>query len=135
MWPLDGAIQVLPPTSRTRGKCSEDGQESSSTFQEAIRRLGEEEAEGTVYESWAEMPQERARLLGLVQKTLATGRTGAVVFVSGDQHWGELMAKRMPESEQFGASQVNSLNNENVRQRFIMESGVDSTGSDEYSQL
>ena len=100
------AIQVLPPTSRTRGKCSEDGQGSSSTFQEAIRRLGEEEAEGTVYESWAEMPQERARLLGLVQKTLSAGRTGAVVFVSGDQHWGELMAKRMPESEQFGPSQV-----------------------------
>ena len=24
----------------------------------------------------------------------------------GDQHWGELLAKKMPESEEFGAEQV-----------------------------
>ena len=29
-----------------------------------------------------------------------------VVFVSGDPHWAELMVKRMPESEEWGPSQV-----------------------------
>ena len=64
--------------------------------------------------------QERARLLGLVQRALSQGTTKVVVFVSGDQvssavcddpvcrsqHWAELMAKRMPESDEDGPSQV-----------------------------
>ena len=29
-----------------------------------------------------------------------------IIFVSGDPHWAELMAKRMPESEQWGPTQV-----------------------------
>ena len=80
-------------------------------------------------------PQERARLLGLTQRALNEGNTNAVVFVTGDQvgeykyncfegsqqkdeiadvilpfsfvqHWAELMAKQMPESEAYGPSQV-----------------------------
>ena len=29
-----------------------------------------------------------------------------IIFVSGDPHWAELMAKRMPESEEWGPTQV-----------------------------
>ena len=45
-------------------------------------------------------------LLGLAQKALNKKKTRAVVFVSGDVHYAELMAKRMPKSTQFGAAQV-----------------------------
>ena len=44
--------------------------------------------------------------MGLAQKTLNQKTTRAVVFVSGDVHYAELMAKRMPKSSQFGAAQV-----------------------------
>ena len=55
---------------------------------------------------WGEVPQERERLVGLAQRSINTGKTKAVIFVSGDQHWAELMAKRMPASDQWGPSQV-----------------------------
>jgi alkaline phosphatase D len=38
------------------------------------------------FEGWCEFPKERRRLYDLVRTT----RTPGVVFVSGDQHWGEL---------------------------------------------
>ena len=34
------------------------------------------------------------------------GYADAVIFLSGDQHWAEFMAKRMPSSPIFGESQV-----------------------------
>ena len=37
-----------------------------------------------------------------------------VVFVSGDPHWAELMVKRMPESEEWGPTQVQ------IRQRTVV---------------
>jgi alkaline phosphatase D len=52
------------------------------------------------------VPQERARLLGLAQRAVNNGHTRAVIFLSGDQHWGELLAKRMPDSPEFGPAQV-----------------------------
>lgn len=38
------------------------------------------------WESWNNVPQERKKMLQLIQKTKANG----VVFLSGDVHWGEL---------------------------------------------
>ena len=29
-----------------------------------------------------------------------------MIFVSGDPHWAEFMAKKMPESDQWGPSQI-----------------------------
>lgn len=29
-----------------------------------------------------------------------------ILVLPGDQHWGELLAKKMPQSEEFGAEQV-----------------------------
>ena len=70
-------------------------------------RLGEDEQwYGVQYEMWGEVPLERERLLGLAQRSVNRGRSRAVIFVSGDQHWAELQAKRMPESEEWGPTQV-----------------------------
>jgi alkaline phosphatase D len=55
-------------------------------------------ARGTDYESLSEIPQEREKLLRLVQRALHSGKTQAVVFVSGDQHWAEFSGKEMSES-------------------------------------
>ncbi len=38
------------------------------------------------WESWTNLPHERARMLSLIEKTGANG----VVFISGDVHWGEI---------------------------------------------
>lgn len=57
---------------------------------------------GTGYESWAEMPVEREKLLRLAQKSINDGHAKAIVFISGDQHWGELLQKDMPASETYG---------------------------------
>lgn len=46
------------------------------------------------YESWARFPQERARLLKLLDKCKAK----ALVLLSGDRHISELSALRLPES-------------------------------------
>jgi len=104
-------VQVLQPTDLTKIEefyCSHDSHSGGGdSFHEAITKVGEDDHWlGTATESWGEVPQERARLLGLAQKTLNSGSTSAVVFLSGDQHWGELLAKKMPASEEFGDQQV-----------------------------
>lgn len=43
-------------------------------------------AEGTGWEGWSNFPQERARLVALLQRQRAEG----VVFLSGDMHYGEV---------------------------------------------
>jgi len=40
-------------------------------------------------EAWANMPNEKKRMLDLVARTERTGR-GRVLFISGDRHWAEL---------------------------------------------
>jgi alkaline phosphatase D len=42
------------------------------------------------YESWANVPHERAQMLALIRKTKAEG----VIFISGDVHYGELSIER-----------------------------------------
>jgi len=101
-------IQVLHPTDQTRALstyCAYDG--ASGTFLSSIAAVGEDSNYlGTSYENWGEIPQERAKLLGKAQKAINDGKAKVIVFASGDQHWAELMAKRMPTSATYGASQV-----------------------------
>jgi alkaline phosphatase D len=101
-------VQVLHPTDQTRALstyCSYDG--ASGTFVNSISAVGESSSYlGTSYESWGEMPQERAKLLGKAQKAINDGKAKVIVFASGDQHWAELMAKRMPASTTYGDPQV-----------------------------
>lgn len=89
---------VLPPTNRGRSLsayCAYDG--NGNTFDTANLVLGEGATyEGTSYESWAEIPQERARLLALVQESMNAGNAKQVIFISGDQHWAEVMRKEIP---------------------------------------
>ena len=125
---IGSGIQVLMPLAATSGSasvnktsyCAYDA--NDNTFDAARRALGELganetdwcpdhhvsgghvgcTARGTNYESWAEMPQARLRLLRMVQRSLWRGMTKAVVFVSGDQHWAEISAKTLPAFEEGG---------------------------------
>ena len=109
---IASGIQVLQPTDLTRTQttyCADDSHSGgdTTTFLDSIKSVSEDSNwVGTNYESWGEMPKERLKLLGKAQKAINDGKTKAVIFVSGDQHWGELMAKRMPDSPNFGSSQV-----------------------------
>ena len=112
---IGSGIQVLPPTNLITRLlpefCAHDSHNkednTTNTFLEAIARVGEgEEWYGVPYEMWGEVPLQREKLLGLAQRSLNRGKTQLVMFVSGDPHWAELMAKRMPDSEQWGPSQV-----------------------------
>ena len=83
-------IQVLPPTNLQSTSASEycayDG--VGGTFDSSIAAVGENsQTVGTSYESWAEMPQQRASLLQKCQKSINDGHTKQIIFVSGDQHW------------------------------------------------
>ena len=96
---IGSGIQVLPPTHKGRpleDYCSYDG--SGETFDQAMIALNEASSDnsGTLYESWGEMPQERTRLLQLCQESINSGMTKQVIFMSGDQHWAEIMAKEVP---------------------------------------
>ena len=101
---IASAIQVLPPLYQERSRSDYCAYGDGKAFEQAIVSLKETEMSGTYYESWAEMPVQRERLLRLVQQSVNQGKTKAVVFISGDQHWGELMQKTIPASEQFGAA-------------------------------
>lgn len=106
---IGSGIQVLPPTDQksrsVSSYCAYDG--SGGTFDKAIADVGEGvEWLGTDYESWAEIPQERTKLLQLCQKSINDGFAKKIIFISGDQHWGEIMAKKMPASSLYGDSQV-----------------------------
>lgn len=91
-------IQVLPPLYRSRNLidyCAYDGE--GNLFDTAIAEVGEStNSKGTSYESWAEIPTSRTRLLKLAQKCINDGLAKQIVFVSGDQHWAEIQAKKMP---------------------------------------
>ena len=94
---IGSGIQVLPPTYQS-GKanlCAND--ESTREFDAANEALGEGPGtdDGTDYEQWGEMAQERKKLLHMAQDCLANGHAKRVVFISGDQHWQELHAKEM----------------------------------------
>ncbi|MBQ4852931.1 alkaline phosphatase D family protein [Pseudoalteromonas sp. MMG012] len=99
---IASGIQVLPPLYQGRPKSKYCTYAEGTTFDNAISSLGETNMSGTSYESWAEMPAQRERLLRLVQKSINSGKTKAVIFLSGDQHWGELLQKNIPASHEHG---------------------------------
>ena len=96
---IGSGIQVLPPTNQNdvSSFCSYDGE--AGTFVNANLALEEGPGiSGTSFESWGEIPQERLKLLSIVQESIAEGHTKQVVFISGDQHWAEIMMKELPET-------------------------------------
>jgi len=101
-------IQVLPPLNLGRDLgdyCAYDW--NGNSFETAIAELGESDfASGTSYETWAEIPSSRTRLLKLCQKSINDGNAKAIIFFSGDQHWAEIQAKKMPFDENTGAEQI-----------------------------
>jgi len=147
---IASGIQVLPPTDQTKDReefCSDDSHSGgdTTTFSDSIAQLGENsDWYGTSYETWAEIPQERLKLLGLAQKSINEGMTKVVIFVSGDQHWAELMAKKVPESDNFGHSQTlyevtasgvpQSFNYDIVNSNRLRDRSCDSEGSGPYNQ-
>ncbi|MFC6633241.1 alkaline phosphatase D family protein [Microbulbifer taiwanensis] len=99
---IGSGIQVLPPLHRDRNLNQYCAYGDGKKFNQAIANLDEETLSGTEYESWAEFPLERERLLRLVQKSINEGNAKTIVFVSGDQHWGELLQKDLPASAEYG---------------------------------
>lgn len=99
---IGSGIQVLPPLYQGRSKSSYCAYADGKQFDKSIANLGESDMSGTSYESWAEMPQQREKLLRMAQKSINDGNAKAVIFVSGDQHWGELLQKDMPASSEHG---------------------------------
>lgn len=95
---IGSGTQVLPPINRDRSLseyCAYDG--ADGTFDQAALDVGEDASfEGTSYESWAEIPQDRTRLLRLAQQSINAGLAERIIFLSGDQHWAEIMAKEIP---------------------------------------
>jgi len=111
---IGSGVQVLPPTYQRRTQsifCADDSHSehgsATTTFTDSILAVGEDsDWEGTSYESWAEIPQERKRLLQKAQLAINRGRAKMIIFVSGDQHWAELMAKEMPSSLDYGPART-----------------------------
>lgn len=101
---IASGTQVLPPLNRNRPLTDYCAYGDGTEFNAAIATLGETYDSGTVYESWAEIPLQRQRLLRLAQKAVNDGNAKLVIFVSGDQHWGELLQKTMPASPAEGAA-------------------------------
>jgi alkaline phosphatase D len=100
-------MQVMQPTDQTftdvDSYCANDGK----TFFDVIDQLGEDKRFlGTKYEGWNQIPQEKARLLRLLQRTIANGDAEKIIIISGDMHWGEMMAKKMSAAAGVGPSQV-----------------------------
>lgn len=99
---IGSGIQVLPPLHRDRSLSSYCAYGDGAEFNGAVANLNESALSGTSYESWAEMPQQREKLLRLVQKAVNAGKAKQIIFVSGDQHWGELLEKTIPASNEHG---------------------------------
>ncbi|WP_156312620.1 alkaline phosphatase D family protein [Marinagarivorans algicola] len=99
---IASGIQVLPPLHRKRNLNSYCAYGNGQRFNAAINSLNESNDSGTRYESWAEIPQQREKLLRLAQKAINSGKAKHIIFVSGDQHWGELLEKSIPASTTYG---------------------------------
>jgi alkaline phosphatase D len=95
---IGSGVQVLPPTNQNiaTSHCAYDG--PSGTFDAANIAVGEGPGfpAGTIYEQWGEMPQERTKLLHMCQESINAGKTKQIIFLSGDQHWAEIMVKKVP---------------------------------------
>jgi len=110
---ISSSIQALTPTNFNVDNdmyhyCAYDGEDGE--FVKGVKELGEEKkwhGGGDFHkEKWADAPRARAKLLQWVQKSINMNMTKVVIFLSGNLHFGDLLAKRMPESSVWGASQV-----------------------------
>ncbi len=100
---IASGIQILPPTNLLRPRetfCSYNS--DSELFEKALRNMGESELSGSVYESWAEIPQERERLLRMIQKSINNGYTKNIILLSGDMHTGEIHQKTLSQDPVAG---------------------------------
>ena len=120
---IGSGTQVLPPLHRTSRLldeyCAYDGE--GGVFDQAIVAIGEDDTdkfEGTKYESWAEIPQDRTRLLQLVQRSINSGHTKHVIFISGDQHWAEVMVKTIPATGREAAVTVFEVTASGIDQKW-----------------
>mmetsp|Transcript_8535 Transcript_8535/g.14167 ORF Transcript_8535/g.14167 Transcript_8535/m.14167 type:complete len:749 (-) Transcript_8535:122-2368(-) len=96
-------MQVMQPTDQlfndVESYCANDG----DTFFNAIDDIEEDKRWlGTRFEGWQQIPQEKVRLMKLLQKTINSGKAEKIVIISGDMHWGEMMAKAMPPHAETG---------------------------------
>lgn len=97
-----------------------DGEGNS--FDTAILDIGEgPNSYGTEYESWAEIPQERTRLLKSVQESVNAGNAKQIIFLSGDQHWAEVMVKEIPARSGQSAVTVFEVTASGIDQNFIYD--------------
>jgi len=108
---IASGTQVLPPlhrkTRNLEAHCACDG--TNGTFDQSIASIGKDDAdqfEGTEHESWAELPQERNKSLRLVQRSIHRGMAKQILFISGDQHWAEIMVKTTPAVDNLTAVTV-----------------------------
>merc|ERR1712183_893217 len=84
--------------------------ENSEAFLKAIKNLQEgRKTKGgrkDRYDQWSDVPTSRAKLLRWAQKSINSNMTKKVIFISGGLHFGDLLAKRMSDSPQYGKSQT-----------------------------
>jgi alkaline phosphatase D len=100
-------MQVMQPTDQqvtdVGSYCANDG----ASFFDAINVVGEDARWlGTQFEGWNQIPQEKAKLLQLLQSCINEKNTDRIVLISGDTLWGDVLAKRMPDSDLYGPSLV-----------------------------
>jgi len=73
-------------------------------------------AEGHGFERWGNLPNERARLLRLVERT-----AGRMVFVSGDRHYGAFYELALPSDATIGAPDTSAPGTKVPPDRTIVE--------------
>jgi alkaline phosphatase D len=118
---IASGIQLLPTTHHGRSLdsyCAYDGVNGSFNAANAALNEGPTSS-GTSYESWAEMPQERTKLLHLVQASINSGNTKQVIFLSGDQHWAEIMFKEIPARPGQAAVHVYEVTASGIDQKWV----------------
>lgn len=109
---IGSGVQVLSPTRKCGwfggsyggcNYCSRAGSQGPSTFDDALRAVNEfSGTSANPAEGWKEIPQERTKLLHLVQESINAGFTKQVIFLSGDVHYAEIMTKKIPARPALG---------------------------------
>lgn len=99
---IANGIQILPPTYLMRPKQGYCSYGDGELFEQAIENLDETGLSGNSYETWAEIPQERERLLRMIQKSINDGYAKNIILVSGDMHIAELHQKTLSSDPDAG---------------------------------
>ena len=99
---IANGIQILPPTYLFRPRHQYCSYGDGRHFNQAIENMEESELSGSFAESWAEIPQERERLLRVIQKSINDGFAKNIILLSGDRHMVELHQKTVPSDPDAG---------------------------------